>query len=71
MRRGRYADLLRQPYQLGHGDHTHLLRHAGPVGLDRTKRGTECRADLLVEQPGDQQPEDLELSWRELSALAA
>src|SRR6266481_9418097 len=36
------------------------------MGLDRAKRDAEFRADLLVEQPGDHQPEDLELSWREL-----
>src|ERR1700730_16442075 len=66
MRRGRSARLLRQPHQLRHGNHAHLLHHAGAMGLNRAKRDAEFRADLFVEQPGDHQPEDLELSWREL-----
>ena len=38
----------------------------GAMGLDCAKREAKFRADLLVEQPGDHQAEDLELSWREL-----
>src|SRR5271166_3051026 len=66
MRRRRDSRLLRQPHQLGHRDDTHLLHHAGAMFLNRAKRDAEFRADLLVEQPGDHPPEDLELSRREL-----
>src|SRR5208283_2570799 len=66
MRRRRDSRLLRQPHQLGHGNHSYFLHHVGAVGLDRSKRDTEFLADLLVEQSGDHPPEDLELSRREL-----
>jgi len=62
----RDARLQRQPHQLGHGEHAYLLHHAAAMFLDRAKRDAQFRADFLVDQPGDHQPEDFELSWREL-----
>jgi hypothetical protein len=66
---GRDARLLCQPHQLGHGDQAHFLYHAGAMGLNRAKRDAEFHADLLVEQPGDHQPEDMTFSDTEIEAF--
>jgi hypothetical protein len=67
---GRNAHLLRQPHQLGHGEHSHLLHHAGAMGLYGAKRDAEFRADLLVEQFRDHQPKGLKLSRRQPVPIA-
>ena len=58
--------LLRQPDQLSYGHYAHFLHYPGPMGLDRAKLDAKLRGDLLIQQPGDYQTEDLKLSRREL-----
>ena len=51
------------------GNHADFLHHTGAMGLNSAKGDAEFRTDLLVEPPGNHQPEGLELASPMVLAL--
>src|SRR5262245_22217826 len=63
--RGRCAQTLGHPHEVGHGGGLHLLHDLGPVGLDGALGGPDLSRDLLVELARDHLGEDLALAGAE------